>query len=192
MKKNMNKQKLIVGLTGEKLAGKGTTASYLAEKHRARIFRFSGVLDDILKRLYLPIERKNQIDLALALREKFGADILARILWRDVQKDDHNLIVVDGMRMPEEGELFGKLENFVLVYITAPMQTRFRRMEGRDEKADEKMMSFEKFKEIEEISPTETSIKILGEAAKLKIENDGTFEELYDQIEKEIVKKYHQ
>ena len=188
----MKTKKLIVGLTGEKLAGKGTTAAYLEKKYQARVFRFSEVLDDILKRLYFPIERQNQISLALTLREKFGADILARTLWRDVQKDDHNLIVVDGMRMPEEGELFGKLPNFVLVYITAPMQTRFGRIQGRDEKADEKTMSFEKFREIEEESPTETSIKILGNHAKLKIENNGTFEELYNKIEKEIVEKYYQ
>lgn len=187
----MPKQELIIGLTGEKLAGKGTTAAYLAEKYNARVFRFSKVLDEILVRLYLPIARGNQINLGLCLRQNFGEGILAQTLLQDVQKEDYPFIVVDGMRMPEEGKLFGILPNFLLVYITAPIETRFKRMAGRDEKADEKDMSFEKFKEIEEISPTETSIKLLAAKAKVKIENDGSFEELYQRIEQEIVKKYY-
>jgi len=187
----MSKQKLIIGLTGEKLAGKGTTAAYLAEKYNAKVFRFSQVLDDILARLYRPISREDQIKLGLCLRQNFGEGILALTLLKDVRKEDSDLIVVDGMRMPEEGKLFGALPNFLLVYITAPIETRFKRIAGRDEKVDEKNMSFEKFKEIEEQSLTETSIKLLAKKAKVKIENNGTFEELYQKIEQEIIKKYY-
>ncbi|MDD5626648.1 MAG: AAA family ATPase [Patescibacteria group bacterium] len=187
----MPKQKFIVGLTGEKLAGKGTTAAYLAEKYNAVVFRFSQILDEVLKKLYLPITRENEIKLGLSLRQNFGDDILAKTLFQDVKDEKADLIIVDGMRFREEAEMFSQLDNFILVYITAPIKIRFERMKNRTEKADEKNMDFNKFKEIEDISPTETVIKATAQKAKVKIENIGTFEELYAKIEKEIMKKYY-
>ncbi|TSC52123.1 MAG: hypothetical protein CEO40_274 [Parcubacteria group bacterium LiPW_72] len=187
----MPEQELIIGLTGEKLAGKGTTAAYLAEKYNARVFRFSQVLDEVLKRLYLPITRENEIKLGLSLRQSFGEDILAKTLFQNVKDEKADLVIVDGMRFREEAEMFSQLENFILVYITAPIKIRFERMKNRTEKADEKNMDFNKFEEIEEVSPTETAIKVIAKKAQVKIENIGTFEELYAKIEKEIIEKYY-
>lgn len=187
----MNKKRLIIGLVGEKLAGKGTTTAYLAKKYRAHIYRMSKILDDILARLYLPIERENEISLVLALREKFGEDILAQCLAGDIQKDRQKLIVIDGIRMPQEVEIFQELKGFLLVYLTAPIKLRFERMQRRAEKLDEQKMDYQKFKDLEKQSPTEKSIKKIGRKARVKIVNDGTFEGLYQKIEKEIIKKYY-
>lgn len=188
----MNKKRLIIGLVGEKLAGKGTIAEYLSLHYQAKVYRMSGILDDILLRLHLPIERKTQIDLVLALREKFGEDILAQVLKKDIEADPAPLIVIDGIRMPQEVEIFKKLPGFLLIGVTAPRKLRFERMKSRQEKLDEQTMDFQEFCRIEKESPTEISIKSLGRKAKVKIANLSTFKELYQKTEREIITPYYQ
>lgn len=189
-KQNLPKNRLILGFTGEKLAGKGTVAAYLADKYGAHIYRMSGILDDILRRLHLPIEREKQINLVLALREKFGEDILARTLQQDIVEDPYPLIVIDGIRMPQEVALFQQLEGFMLVSIRAPLQVRFARRQGRTEKQDEREMSFAEFKKIEEESPTEKSIAQLCQQAQVQIVNRGNLAELYAQVRQRLLHKY--
>ncbi|MEK7161837.1 MAG: hypothetical protein AAB729_04070 [Patescibacteria group bacterium] len=67
----MDNKKIIVGLVGEKLAGKDTTANHLVAKYGAGHFRFTHILDAILEDLDMPISRKNEIDLGLSLRKIF-------------------------------------------------------------------------------------------------------------------------
>ena len=188
----MNKKKLIIGLTGEKLAGKGTIAAYLAQEYNAKVYRMSGILDDILERLHLPIARENEIDLGAGLRDKFGEDVLAQCLKKDIEKDPHDLIVVDGIRMPREVEVFSSLPGFILVYVTASLEVRFARMKQRKEKLDEQDMDFAQFKEIEEKKITETSIPVIAQKAKVKIVNRGTIQELYAKVSNNLLAKYHQ
>lgn len=187
----MPKKQLIIGLVGEKLSGKGTVAEYLAQKYDAKVLRMSRVLDDLLKRLHLPIERKNQIDLAIALREKFGEDILAQTLKQDIEKDPARLIVIDGIRMPREVKIFENLFGFILVSVRAPLKLRFARMKDRQEKLDEQTMDFTEFKRIEAESPTETSIAEICAQARIKIENRGSFEQLYAKVQEDLLARYY-
>ncbi len=189
-KQSLPKNRLILGFTGEKLAGKGTVAAYLATKYGAHLYRMSGILDDILKRLHLPIEREKQIKLVLALRGQFGEDILARTLQQDIREDPHPLIVIDGIRMPQEVTLFSKLPGFLLVSIRAPLQVRFSRSQNREEKQDERNMSFAEFKRIEAESPTEKSIAALCRQAQVEIKNAGTFADLYAHVRSDLLRKY--
>jgi len=52
-------KKIILGFAGEIASGKGTAAKYLAEKYGSGYFRFSTILRDVLKRLYLDESREN-------------------------------------------------------------------------------------------------------------------------------------
>ncbi|OGY85739.1 MAG: hypothetical protein A2233_02920 [Candidatus Kerfeldbacteria bacterium RIFOXYA2_FULL_38_24] len=173
---------MIIGLIGLKLSGKGTVASYLKEHYQAKSYSMSGVLSDILDRLYLPQSRQNMIELVTSLRAVFGEDILAQVRKQDIQKAQDKLAIIDAVRMPKEVAIFSTLPNFILLYVDAPLKMRFERAKNRGEKAGEKNMSFSDFQK-EEKAITEQNIVALKTKADFIINNLGTLAQLYAQIE---------
>src|SRR6185295_18318783 len=117
---------IIVGLVGEKLSGKDTTANYIAEKYSAAHFRFSHILDDILRMLGLDVSRRNEIDLGLGLRKIFGEHVLVNALWNRAKSSQNEIIVVNGIRMDEFDVVKG-WDGAKIIYVTAPIETRFER-----------------------------------------------------------------
>lgn len=178
---------LVLGLTGPKLSGKTCASKYLMEKYAAQHSRFSKILEDLLKRLYLPESRDNEIAMAQALRGAFGPAILAHVLKRDIETGEASIAVIDGIRFPEEISIFKTLPNFNLIYINSDLETRYHRAIKRVEKVGENEETFEQFKAKESAS-TEVNIYKLEEKADFKIENVGTLDEFYAKIE-EIVQK---
>lgn len=172
----------IIGLVGEKLSGKGTVSDYLQEKYSAKHYRFSKILEDICERLYLPNTRENMIDVALSLRDKFGNEILAHVLKKDIEEEKPEYAVIDGIRYWEEYNILKNLEGFVFIYVTAPMEKRYERVKSRGEKQGEENLSFEDFKEQEQ-GPTEKMISELAQEARYTINNNGSLEDLYKEIE---------
>jgi|ERR1051326_3362589 dephospho-CoA kinase len=176
---------MILGLVGEKLAGKDTVANYLRDKYGAAHFRFTHILDAILEELALPISRKNEIDVGLALRKVFGEHVLVNALGQRVKKSMASFRVVNGIRMDEMDVV--KNWGAKIIYITAPPEIRFTRYQARREKADDAQMNFEDFKH-QDSGPTEARIPELGKQADFKIDNVGSLEELYKKVD-EIVKQ---
>ena len=172
---------LILGLIGERFAGKDVVASYLVKQYKADHFRFSHILDDILNMLNLEISRRNEIDLGLGLRKIFGKQVLGPAIAKKVAESENRLIVINGIRMDEVENI--KALGAKFIYITAPLETRFERYKNRREKADDAVMDFENFsKQGSEL--TEIQIPLLGQEADFKIENTGSLEELYLSVEK--------
>ncbi|MFC1640798.1 hypothetical protein ACFL2D_01970, partial [Patescibacteria group bacterium] len=104
---------------------------------------------------------------------------------------DHDINLVDGLRMPLEIDTMKQIPDFKLIYITAPQEIRHKFLNARQEKADDQM-TFEKFKEIEAKAAPEMHVPELGKRAEFKIENTGTIEELHtkiDDVMQEILKK---
>lgn len=179
MQETENK-KNIIGLVGEKLAGKDTTANYLVKKYGAGHFRFTHILDAILEDLDMPISRKNEIDLGLSLRKIFGPHVLVDALGHRIGKSWENLIVVNGIRMDELDVVKGW--DAKIIYITAPVELRFARYNTRHEKDDDGVMDINAFK-IQETGPTEAAIPELGKRADFRIDNIGSLEELYKKVD---------
>jgi dephospho-CoA kinase len=172
---------MIIGLVGEKLAGKDTAANYLMQNYGADHFRFTHILDAILEELNLPISRQNEIDLGLGLRKIFGEHVLANAMEQRVRKSWAGFCVVNGIRM-DELEMVRSWGPAKIIYITAPLQTRYERYKKRSEKADDAQMNLQQFTE-QEKSPTEVAIPSLGEKADYKIENTGSMDEFYKKID---------
>jgi dephospho-CoA kinase len=173
---------MIIALTGEKLAGKGTVAAYLAKQHAARVIRFSQALTDILQRLHQANTREHLVRLGGALRQQFGNDILAQVVNDDIQTAPQNFWVIDGMRYLSEYTMLAQLPNFFVVNITAPLEIRWQRTKQRQEKTDETGMSLEVFTAREQ-DPTEQEITLVQQRANHTLSNVGTLQELYDGLE---------
>lgn len=171
---------MIIGLVGEKLAGKDTVANYLVDKYNAAHFRFTHILDAILEELALPISRKNEIEVGLALRKVFGQHVLVNALEQRVRKSLSSYRVVNGIRMDEMDIV--KSWGAKIIYITAPADIRFARYQTRHEKADDAVMNFQEFQD-QDKELTEVNIPDLGKRADFRIDNVGTLKELDKKIE---------
>jgi len=177
---------MIIGLVGEKLAGKDTVANYLAAKYGAEHFRFTHILDDILNTLNLPVSRQNEIDLGLNLRKVFGDHVLVNALQSRMAKAKSKLLVVNGIRM-DEFDVVKSWPDTKIIYVTAAPEIRFQRYLERHEKADDGQLSYDQFLE-QDKGPTEINIPDHGKQADYKINNIWLFDRLYQEVD-EIMEK---
>jgi dephospho-CoA kinase len=136
----------------------------------------------------MPICRENLQTISTALRQTFGEDLLAKAIAKDAQSLDSDVVVIDGVRrMTDIGHLI-KLDHFVLVSIDADPKTRYERLILRNENEDDKSKTFQGFLDDHKIETEITIPEVMG-YAKEKIDNNGSAEDLYKQID-EIIKKY--
>lgn len=175
--------KIILGLTGQIATGKGTAAAYLKEKYSASTYRFSTILRDLVDRIYIPQSRENLQDLSEFLRERFGEDVLAKVMAEDVKKDQNNLIVIDGIRRPDDVKYLKEIPGFILVHIFADMEKTYERIVMRGENTDDTQKTFEQFQKDHERESELKIAEIAGQAQET-IDNNGTIENLYSQLDR--------
>jgi dephospho-CoA kinase len=176
--------KLLIGLSGSIGSGKGTIGEYLTRKYGAEGRRFSDILVDLLKRLHISPERKTLQNMGALLRSKFGDDVLVQTLKKDLEATEANIVMVDGVRYPNEVEMLRTFEKSILIFVDAPSEIRFERVKKRGEKGEGKI-DYDEFLRAEE-RETESFLDEVEEMADYRIDNSGTFEDLYMQIDKAL------
>lgn len=180
------KEKIIIGLSGEIASGKDTVAEYLVKKYHSQTISFSQPLRDILDRLYLPVNRINMANLGIVLREKFGQDLLAKIMTQEIKASSKNIICLPNIRLNSDIMEIKKLKNFILIGLAAEPKTRYQRIIKRSQNTDDKNKTWAQFLKDSKLS-TETEIRKISQTAKFKIDNNGSYKNLYAQID-EIMK----
>lgn len=183
---NNNKQ-IIIGLVGLISSGKGTIADYLVKHYQGSTHRFSTMLRDVLSRLHLEINRHNMQTLSTSLRQNFGEELLAKVIANDVKDDKHKLIVVDGIRRVADIKYLQNLDNFILVRVEASEKLRYTRLIKRAENKGDSQKSFEEFI-ADHKKETELTIPEIMDKATITINNNGSIEDLYTQVDK-LIKK---
>jgi dephospho-CoA kinase len=181
---------LILAICGDKLGGKDTVTKYLSEKYGAEQIRYSDILNELLSILGLPNSRENNIRIATALRQEFGAGILNYALGERIKKSGAEFIILNGYRFPEELTALKEI-GAITLYVTAPENLRYQRFMQRKEKADDAQQTLAQFQEQEQ-APTEVHIKQLGAQADYKIGNTGSLEDLHQQIDQLMSKLNHE
>ena len=183
----MPKEKIILGFVGDLASGKGTICKYLSEKYGTNAYRFSTMLRDVLKRLYVENTRENLQNLSTMLRTNFGQDLMSRVIAEDVKNDPKEIVAVEGIRRPTDITYLQKNPGFHLIYITADPKIRWERLVKRNENPGDDKKTFEDFLKDEQ-AEADRLIKELGKSAEYTITNDGNLEEFYGQMEA-ILKK---
>lgn len=174
--------KIIVGLVGEIASGKGTVVKYLADKHEASTHRFSTIIRDVLDRLYIEHSRETLQQTSSMLRNTYGENILAKVMDEDTKNDKNNVVVIDGIRRVADIEFLKENPNFKLVFIDVSLEKRYERIIKRQENADDKNKTFEEFK-LDAQREAELTIAKLKEYADVILDNNGTLQDLENQIE---------
>ncbi|MBI2120453.1 MAG: AAA family ATPase [Parcubacteria group bacterium] len=184
MRENENaekKMKKIFGFAGEMASGKTTAAEYVLKKCDGVSYRFSDPLRDVLARIGLPNTRENLQILSTSLRQNFGEDVLAKIVFEDVKNTKNPCIVIDGIRRPDDIKYLRTLREFILIYIRTDLNNRYSRLAKRQENSDDFGKTLEEF-EKEQKQEAEAKIRELEPSADIVIENNGTLEEFYKKI----------
>jgi dephospho-CoA kinase len=174
--------KKILVFTGLMACGKGTVAKYLVQKYGAQSFRFSTIMRDVLDRLYLEQSRENMSRISTVLRQNFSEDIFAKVMAEDVSRATGDIIVVDGARRLADIEHLVNVSGFKLVSIEVDMKIRYARLIQRGENPDDKNKTWEQFQADHNLE-TEISIPELMKSADIVIDNNGTAEDLYKQLD---------
>jgi len=180
--------KIVFGLAGEIASGKGTTAQYIIDKYHGGSHRFSTMLRDVAKRMHLDESRENLQKISTIFRQNFHDDILSEVIANDVKDDSHEAIAIDGVRRLADIAYLTKLPEFKLVYIDADINNRYKRITKRGENTDDVKKTLEEFKEDHE-REAELQIRDFKNHADYVVDNNGSFENLYKQIDKIIEKE---
>lgn len=175
-------KKIIIGLVGEIASGKGTVVKYLTDKYGASTYRFSTIMRDVLDRLYVEHSRETLQQASSMLRNTYGENILAKVMAKDIEKDENNIIIVDGIRRMEDIEFLKENPDFKMVFIDVTLEKRYERIIQREENADDKNKTFEEFK-LDAQREAELTIRGLREKSDVVLDNNGKSEELEKQIE---------
>ncbi len=177
---------MVIGILGEKLAGKDTVAEYLVSRYGAEHIRASKILDELLGVLRLPVTRRDEIDAGRGMEMVFGQHIIGEAVKKRALESGAPMVVINGLRRPDQfadaKSLGGKI-----IYITAPPELRYQRFLRRKEKKEDGTESLEQFL-LQEQEWIEKEIPGQGALADFRIDNSGSLEELYQKAE-EIIKK---
>jgi len=180
--------KIILGITGEMASGKGTVAKYAIEKYGAGSHRFSTMLRDVTKRMHQEESRDNLQNISTCLRQCFGEDILAKVMAEDVKKDSSEIIVIDGVRRLPDIKYLKEIPGFKLIYIETDLEKRYERIVKRGENSDDLNKTFEEFQKDQE-KEAEQQIRGLKFEADFTVDNNGSLEDLYKQLDEILNKK---
>jgi len=174
---------MIIGVTGLNCAGKDTIAGFLQDKGFVHL-SLSDAIRDELRAEDRELTRENLLEKGNALRETFGADILARRTL-DKMKPGQNYVVTSIRNLAEYNAL-NERDDFTLVLVDAPLQLRFERVMERAGESDTAVKTLDDFEEAERREMTNDSTRqqlhLVIKEADYRVCNDGDFEHLQKQL----------
>lgn len=183
-------KKIILGVVGEIGSGKTTVTEYIKKKYQAQSFKFSDMLRDILNRLYLAETRENMQILSTVLRKNFSEDIMSKVIMQDAQNCQNKFIITEGIRRPSDTVYLKRLKNFYILAIETKASLRYQRLVKRSENPDDQNKTWLEFKK-EAQAEAEQEIKKVAQEADFTVDNNGSFDVLYQQIDQVIKKISH-
>lgn len=181
---------MIIGITGTDGGGKGTVVEYLVEKKGFIHCSARALWIDEINRQKLEVNRANMRIVANELRAAHGDDFLIAEYKRRTGFVPEKNYVVESLRaMAEVVSL--KNEGGVLWAVDADPHIRYERIQSRASESDK--ISFEEFIKHEALEMNDPDPHGMQKAKVMSMadavfQNNGTPEELYNQVEAALKK----
>ena len=179
----------IIWITGPQAAGKWEIVNYLIEKKWFTHYSVRGFLTKEIEKRWLTLDRDSMREVANELRSKYWPSYITDQLFLQAQESGKDAII-ESVRAIWEVESLKKNSDFILLAVDADQKLRFERATARKSASD--FVSFEKFKEQEELenkNPDTSKQNILAciNMADFIVNNDWNIEDLHKQLD-EIIK----
>lgn len=176
---------MIIGITGTNGAGKGTVVDYLVSKKGFKHYSARALIVEEIERRGLPVDRSSMNLVGNDLRTKHGPAYIAET-YAARAKEEGVDAVIESIRVVAEAVYIKEHGGKILV-VDADPKVRYERVVLRGSSTDK--VDFETFLEQErrEMDAKESWNMNIGgvmQMADLRIENNGTLEELHKQIER--------
>ena len=177
---------MIIGITGSIGGGKGTVVDYLRSKHNFLHYSSSNLLVEILKERGEVVDRDGMNRVANELRAQNSAGVPAENYKRYEAEDGESDAIFESIHSIPESD-FIKEVGGIMIGITALPEVRYERIVARgsvkDNVSKEKFIEQQVREEAGSDDPNKSNIFKTIAAADYKIENNGTVEELYAQVD---------
>ncbi len=175
---------MIIGITGTIGAGKGTVVEYLKSKGFVH-YSASGTLKEILKERGLPQTRTHMSPLANELSLQYKGGVL-QLIHERAQRDGVNDYVLEAIHRVNEADYVRSIGGLIWG-VDADLVTRYERTAKRGE-GEKDNVTHEQFladakREDDGQGNTGPNIRAVLKTADTVLTNDGTPEELYQQVE---------
>lgn len=185
----------VVGLTGTIASGKERVKDLIMKKFDCYHVSLSGAIRGELEKKKKEFSRRTMQDLGDEMRQKYGTHILAKVSTEFMPREKP-VMIVDGIRNPGEAEWLKRTykNDFILVGIDAPQETRFERIQKRARPDDPKTR--EEFVELDERDQGKgeprwgQQVRKCIEMADVVVQNDGdevklqaSLEDVFSKIE---------
>ncbi|OGD56346.1 hypothetical protein A2V71_01340 [Candidatus Berkelbacteria bacterium RBG_13_40_8] len=173
---------MIIGVSGTLGSGKDTVSEYLIKKGWQHI-SLSDLIRKEAKKRGVGFDRDSLREFANLLAKEDGSDALAKIA---ITKKQKNNLVISSVRKPGEVDYLKKIPDFKLFFINASIKLRYKRIIKRARVGD-MTMTFDEFEKQEKQEMSGKSSQVLSYCkshADVIIDNSGSLENLYKQIDK--------
>ena len=176
---------MIIGITGTLGAGKGTIVEFLKKKGFNH-FSASGFITEEIEKRGLPVNRDSMILVGNDLRAKYSPSYVAEQIFIRAQEKGGDC-VLESLRTQGEIECLKEKDEFILFAIDADPKIRYKRVLNR--KSSKDSVTFDEFikaenKEMTSEDPTKQNLAKCISMADYVFTNNGSFEELKDEVEK--------
>ena len=125
--------------------------------------------------------------LSSTLRQLFGQDLLSRTIAQDLQQAQSAIAVLDGIRRLPDINQAKQLPNFKLIQVITDEKIRYERLIKRQQNPDDATKTFADFL-ADEQKEADRSIPEIMAMADLTINNDGSLQDLYQQVDEVLTK----
>lgn len=181
---------MILGITGTFGAGKGTIVDYLIRTKGFAHFSVREYLNTKLAEQKKIFSRENMVELANSLRTKNEASFIVDELYKEALIKGGNCII-ESLRNSEEVISLRKKGQFYLFSVDAKPKVRYERIVKRASSTDK--VTYKEFlnqekKELKSKNKFSQNIQKCMEMADYKFDNDGSFDELYQQVDRALEK----
>lgn len=180
---------IIIGITGNLGAGKGTVVQYLKEAKGFKHFSARAFITKEVEKRGLPVDRNSMNLVSNDLRQTHTPSYIIESLYHEAKKAGGNCII-ESIHTLGEIEALRAIGHFYLFGVTADLPLRYDRVILRGSATDH--ISYDEFvaqnqKESASSDPHKQNLNACIAKADVTLNNNGTIEKLHEEIEEAFV-----